>query len=162
LIAGPAAGEVARMVTEDALRLRETTASAMPSHTRTLTRSTLVSIAATASEFVLLPVLVNLLHVSEAICYAAVQFVAQAITFTCNKYWAFDAAQVGSLHGQGVKSLLVFGGSLALNTALPSFGSYVLHLPPVGAFAISQVVVYLSWNYPMNRYWVFRRPREPR
>jgi hypothetical protein len=53
--------------------------------------------------------------------------------------------------------MVVFGGSLALNTALPSLGSYVLHITPVASFAISQVIVYLSWNYPMNRWWVFAR-----
>jgi len=44
-----------------------------------------------------------------------------------------------------------------LNTAIPSFLTYRLHVEPVLAFIGSQIVVYLVWNYPGNRYWVFRR-----
>jgi putative flippase GtrA len=44
-----------------------------------------------------------------------------------------------------------------LNTAIPSFLSYRLHVEPVVAFIISQVAVYAAWNYPGNRYWVFKR-----
>jgi putative flippase GtrA len=131
----------------------------MPSHARTLTRATIASIVATSSEFALLPLLVHVAHAPAWVAYAGVQFVAQAITFLLNKYWAFEAGRVGTVAGQGAKSLAVFGGSLGLNTALPSLGSYVLHAPPVAAFAVSQVLVYLAWNYPMNRFWVFRRAR---
>jgi putative flippase GtrA len=134
------------------------TAPPTPSHARALTKTTIASIIATALEmFVLLPLLVHVLHVRPWLSYAAVQFAANAITFLLYKYWAFDAAQLGSLQRQYLKQLVIFGGSLALNTAIPSLFSYRLHLEPVLAFAISQVIVYLAWNYPGNRYWVFRR-----
>jgi putative flippase GtrA len=128
-----------------------------PGHARALTKTTIASILATAVEFVLLPILVHVLHVRPWVAYASVQFVANAISFALYKYWAFEAAQVGTLRGQYLKQLLIFAGSLALNTAIPSLLSYRLHLEPVLAFAISQVLVYLGWNYPGNRYWVFRR-----
>ncbi|HEX4457087.1 MAG TPA: GtrA family protein [Polyangia bacterium] len=128
-----------------------------PSHARTLTRSTIASIAATASEFILLPILVHVLHVREWIAYSSVQFVANAISFLLYKYWAFEAAEIGNVRTQYAKQLLIFAGSLVLNTAIPSFFSYRLHLEPVLAFLISQVVVYIGWNYPGNRYWVFKR-----
>ena len=129
----------------------------MPSHARSLTRSTVGSILATGSEFVMLPILIHVLHVWPWLSYALVQFVATAITFAINRYWAFEAAR-GSVAGQTLRYALVFGGSLGLNTLLPSLGHYHLHLQPVLAFAISQVLVYGAWNYPMNRYFVFRRP----
>jgi putative flippase GtrA len=129
----------------------------MPSHARALTRSTLGSLLATASEFLFLPVLIHLLHIAPYIAYAVVQFIATAITFVLNRYWAFEASRAGSMAGQGLRYGLVFGGSLALNTGLPSLLHYHLHLQPVLAFAISQVVVYCAWNYPLNRYFVFRR-----
>lgn len=132
-------------------------ASAAPSHTRTITRSTIASIAATASEFVLLPILVHVLHVRHWIAYGSVQFVANAISFLLYKYWAFEAAKIGDVRTQYIKQLVIFAGSLCLNTAIPSFFSYRLHLEPVLAFLISQVFVYLCWNYPGNRYWVFKR-----
>ncbi len=129
----------------------------MPSHARALGKSTIASIAATATEFPLLALLVHVLHLPAWVGYGAVQFVATLVTFLLNKYWVFEAGQVGTLHGQGAKSVVVFGGSLALNTALPSLMSYSANVTPVLAFAISQVTVYLAWNYPMNRFWVFRR-----
>jgi putative flippase GtrA len=128
-----------------------------PSHARALTKSTLASIVATGVEFALLPLLVHLVHVRPWIAYAAVQFVANAISFTLYKYWAFEAAHVGSMRAQYLKQLFIFAGSLVLNTAIPSLLSYRMHLEPVLAFAISQVIVYLGWNYPGNRYWVFKR-----
>ena len=128
-----------------------------PSHARTLTRSTIASIVATASEFALLPILVHVLHVRAWIGFASVQFVANAITFLLYKYWAFDAADIGRIEVQYAKQLVIFGGSLSLNTAISSLLSYRMHFEPVLAFAISQVIVYIAWNYPGNRYWVFKR-----
>jgi putative flippase GtrA len=127
------------------------------SHFGTLTKSTIASVAATASEFAILPVLVHVLHVRQWIAFASVQFVANAITFLLYKYWAFDAADLGRVERQYVKQLAIFAGSLVLNTAIPSYLSYRLHVEPVLAFGISQVIVYLGWNYPGNRYWVFKR-----
>jgi putative flippase GtrA len=104
-----------------------------------------------------LPLLVHVAHVAPWICYAAVQFVANAISFLLYKYWAFDAREIGDVRVQYIKQLVIFAGSLVLNTGIPSLLSYRAHLEPVLAFAISQVIVYLSWNYPGNRYWVFKR-----
>lgn len=126
-------------------------------HFRTLTRSTIASVIATGTEFALLPILVHVLHVRDWVAFASVQFVANAITFLLYKYWAFDAANVGRLHAQYARQLVVFAGSLVLNTAIPSALTYRLHLEPVLAFAISQLLVYVAWNYPGNRYWVFRQ-----
>ncbi len=132
-------------------------AASPPSHVRTLTRSTIASIAATGSEFALLPILVHVVHVRAWLAYSSVQFMANAISFLLYKYWAFEAAEIGDVRAQYAKQLVIFAGSLVLNTAIPSFFSYRLHVEPVLAFLISQVVVYLAWNYPGNRYWVFKR-----
>ncbi|HZS36252.1 MAG TPA: GtrA family protein [Polyangia bacterium] len=130
-----------------------------PSHAKALTRSSVASLLATGVEFALLPLLVHVLHVAPWASYAGVQFIANAISFSLYKYWAFEAGDYGSLRVQYIKQLIIFGGSLLLNTAIPSLLSYRLHVEPVLSFAISNVVVYLGWNYPGNRYWVFRRPR---
>ena len=132
----------------------------MKEHIRALSRATLRDIAsciATATEIGLLWLLVHPLHVPRWIAFWVVQFYCNAATFLLYKYWAFDAADWAALRTQYVKQLVIFGGSLALNTAIPSVLSYRLHLEPVIAFIGSQVVVYLAWNYPGNRYWVFRR-----
>ena len=125
------------------------------SHVRTMGRGAVASIIATAAEFALLPVLVHVANLAAWLSYLLVQFVANAISFTLYKYWAFEAAETGSLKIQYVKQLVIFAGSLGLNTLLPSLMSYRLHVEPVLAFAISTVLVYVAWNYPGNRYWVF-------
>jgi putative flippase GtrA len=131
--------------------------SGLPGHATTLTRATICSIAATAVEFALLPVLVHVFGVAHWVSYGLVQFVANAITFLSYKYWAFEAGDRGSMQAQYARQLLVFAGSFVLNVAIPSFLSYRLKVEPVLAFAISTAIVYLGWNYPGNRYFVFRR-----
>lgn len=128
-----------------------------PSHARALTKSTIASLIATGTEFVILAVLVHPLKLPAWAGYISVQFVANAISFLLYKYWAFEAAEYGSLRIQYLKQLVVFAGSLGLNTGISSLLSYRFHLEPVLSFAISNVFVYLGWNYPGNRYWVFKR-----
>jgi len=91
------------------------------------------------------------------VAFWVVQFYCNAATFLLYKYWAFDAGELGKLRTQYVKQLVIFAGSLALNTAIPSLLTYRFHVEAVLAFIASQVVVYLAWNYPGNRYWVFKR-----
>jgi putative flippase GtrA len=93
--------------------------------------------------------------VASAIAFAAVQLVGTCLTFLANKYWAFDAATTGRGPHEAAKSAAVFAGSFALNIALPSAGAYFLRMRPTIAFTVSQIVVGLGWNYPMNRWWVF-------
>jgi putative flippase GtrA len=121
-----------------------------------LSRATMVSIAATALEFLILPSAGRLLPYWAA--FAAVQVVANLVTFLSYKYWAFEAAQVGTLGRQYARQSLVFGGSWLFNVVFPSLLTYGAGLGLRTAFAISNVFVYLLWNYPLNRWWVFREP----
>ena len=120
-----------------------------------LSRATLVSIGATGLEFLILPGLVRVIPSWAA--FASVQIVANLVTFLLYKYWAFDAAHRGTIGQQYAKQTIVFGGSWLLNTGIPSLLTYRAGLGPVLAFALSNVFVYLAWNYPLNRYWVFER-----
>lgn len=124
---------------------------------RSLSRATIASGIATATEIGLLWVLVHPLRVPRWIAFWAVQFYCNAATFLLYKYWAFDDAHLDRLHKQYAKQLVIFGGSLVLNTLIPSLLSYRLHIEAVIAFIVSQLIVYLGWNYPGNRYWVFKR-----
>ena len=122
---------------------------------RSLSRATIVSIGATGLEFLILPAAVRL--VPKWVAFAGVQVVANLVTFLLYKYWAFDAAKLGSLHRQYARQSVVFGGSWVFNTAIPSLLSYGMGLGPRLAFALSNIVVYLAWNYPLNRSWVFHQ-----
>jgi putative flippase GtrA len=129
----------------------------MKEHVRTLSRATIASGVATATEIGLLWLLVHPLHVHRWIAFWVVQFYCNAVTFLLYKYWAFEARDIGRAGTQYAKQLVIFAGSVVLNTALPSLLTYRFHLEPVLSFVISQVVVYLAWNYPGNRYWVFKK-----
>jgi putative flippase GtrA len=121
-------------------------------------RSSIASVVALVVELGLVQ-LADFLHIEPWISYAAVQFLGTVMTFAGNKYWAFEASGSGRTAAEGTRAIIVFGGSFLFNTGLSSVGSYVLHLPPVLAFLGSQAVVWLCWNYPMNRWWVF--PHRP-
>ncbi len=79
--------------------------------------------------------------------------------FTINRYWAFEAHGV-SMWWQFARVLPVQAGS----TGLQTLGVWLF----VGALGvrlwISKLVVaslvYLCWNYPMNRFFVFARKIE--
>nr|HEX4316329.1 GtrA family protein [Kofleriaceae bacterium] len=127
---------------------------AWTNHFRTMIKSSVTSLLVVGVE-VLLIELLSLVNVPEIVSYAAVQIIGTCLTFLGNKFWVFEAGRTGSVFAEGAKAIAVFGGSLVLNTALPSIGSYWLGAPPVPSFLVSQVVVYLAWNYPLNRWWVF-------
>lgn len=127
-------------------------------HLRTLIRSSIASLVSLAIELGLVQ-LFDVLRVEPVISYVVVLILGTIMTFAGNKYWAFEASQTGRTVTEGSRALVVFGGSFVLNTALSSFGSYVVHLKPVLAFLGSQAVVWLGFNYPLNRWWVFRQPQ---
>jgi putative flippase GtrA len=120
-----------------------------------LSRATIVSIVVTGLEFVALAGLVRLMP--KWVAFASVQIIANLGTFFSYKYWAFGA-RGGSAAVQYARQTVVFGGSWLFNTGIASLLSYRFGVGPVPAFAISNVVVYLGWNYPLNRWWVFHEP----
>lgn len=118
-----------------------------------ISRAAIVSTFATGLEFAVLPGAVRV--TPRWLAFALVQVLANLVTFLLYKHWAFDAGRRGSARRQYLRQSLVFGGSWLLNVAFPSLLTYRLGVGPVAAFAISNVFVYLGWNYPLNRLWVF-------
>lgn len=125
-------------------------------HLRVLVRSSIASLISLGIELLLVQVL-DFFRVEPLISFVIAQILGTVMTFLGNKYWAFEAKHTGKTVTEGSRALIVFGGSFVFNTALSSFGSYILHIPAVLAFLGSQAIVYLAWNYPMNRWWVFPR-----
>ena len=121
-----------------------------------LARSVVVSLAVFVVELAGVAAF-DAVGIASATAFAAVQILGTCLTFLANKYWAFDAATTGRGPREAARSAAVFAGSFALNIALPSAGTYVLRLRPTIAFTVSQIIVGLGWNYPMNRSWVFAK-----
>jgi putative flippase GtrA len=132
--------------------------------TTTLGRSVVTSIFTTALDFGTMMGLAQL-----GVDYRVATFLGTVVgflaNFTINRYWAFEA-HGSSVWWQFVRVLPVQVGS----TALQTLGVWLF----VGALGIrlwiSKLVVaslvYLCWNYPMNRFFVFRKkieaaPAEP-
>lgn len=122
----------------------------------TLVRSIAVSLTVFAIELAGVAAL-DAVGTAAPICFAVVQLVGTLVSFMSNKYWAFGARDTGRGYIEGARSTVVFAGSFVLNIGLPSVGTYVLRLAPAVAFTASQIVVGLSWNFPLNRWWVFDR-----
>ena len=118
-------------------------------------RSVLASIFSTGVDFGTLIALVELVHLDYKIATFIGTIVGFLTNFTINRIWAFEATS-GHLGWQFVRVLPVQAGS----TALQTFGVWVFDqfvgLRYWVAKIVVSVLVYLCWNYPMNRFWVFR------
>ncbi|HET9990450.1 MAG TPA: GtrA family protein [Kofleriaceae bacterium] len=127
--------------------------------TRTFARSIVTSIFSTAVDFATLLGLTQI--VDYRIATAIGTIVGFLTNFTINRYWAFEAKE-GALHWQFVRVLPVQAGSTLWQTLgmWLAVGSIGLHLTV--AKIIVSAVVYLIWNYPMNRHFVFGgKPAQP-
>lgn len=122
---------------------------------RTLLRSMLTSAVATASDFVT----AHALHGVQVPATAATVLgcmVGGCVAFGLNRNWAFYARD-GRKRTQVVRFLFVWATSALLNAA----GVGLLLLPGGGQFThawvMTRAAVYLGWNYPLLRWFVFRR-----
>jgi putative flippase GtrA len=128
--------------------------------TRTsLGRSILTSIFTTALDFGTLMGLVELAHVDYRVATFIGTVVGFLANFTINRQWAF-AATSGPLHWQFVRLLPVQAGSTLLQTGGVWLFDAVFDLRYWVAKIAVSALVYLGWNYPMNRFWVYRRAIE--
>ena len=76
--------------------------------------------------------------------------------FTINRFWAF-AATHGALHWQFMRVLPVQAGSTGLQTVGVWVFDRFVGLRYWAAKIVVSALVYLCWNYPMNRFFVFGR-----
>lgn len=124
----------------------------------TASRASIVAITATAVETLVLHF--GLSHVLPKWAgFALVQIIGNAATFFTYKYWVFEASRRGSTTRQYLRQIVVFGGTWTLNTAFPSLLHYRFGMLPAAAFALSCAIFYVTWSYPLNRWWVFRGMR---
>src|SRR5262249_26806732 len=128
--------------------------------TRTsLGRSILTSIFTTALDFGTLMGLVELVHVDYVIATFIGTIVGFLANFTINRYWSFEATQ-GAVQWQFVRILPVQAGSTGLQTLGVWIFDRFFGFSYWAAKIVVSTLVYLGWNYPMNRFWVFRRAIE--
>ena len=131
----------------------------MPKLTRTFARSIVTSIFSTGVDFGTLMGL-TALGVDYKLATALGTITGFLTNFAINRYWAFEASE-DALHWQFVRVLPVQAGSTLWQT-LGVWGAVEL----VGlklwlAKLVVAALVYLGWNYPMNRHFVFGKKPSP-
>ena len=127
-------------------------------HRVAFTRNAQTSLLTTALDFGALMLLVEIFGVNYVLATWIVTIVGALSNFAINRSWAF-ADSDGRAHWQLARFVPVQAGSSLLQTAgvwfLTGFGG----LPYLGSKLAVSVTVFLGWNYPLNRFFVFRRPR---
>lgn len=111
------------------------------------------SALSTATDFAL----ASSLHAAGATPWLATFFGCVAgggVTFGLSRHWTFRATG-GKALPQLLRFLFVWGTSALLNSAgvpavLPWVGSFTL------AWLLVRAAVYLGWNYPLSRWFVFQ------
>jgi putative flippase GtrA len=125
---------------------------------RTFTRSALTSILTTSLDFAVLAALVELGHVGSTLATFIGTVVGSSSNFAINRVWAFRTD--GAAGPQAARYVASQLGSAILHTS----GVWLLVRLDV-RYLIAKVVVavaaYLVWNYPMNRWFVFRYGQAP-
>lgn len=117
-------------------------------------RSVVVSVLATASDFVVAALLASASVPASAATFLGCG-VGGLVAFLVNRGWAFRS------RGHRGAELLRFIGVWATSALLNSGGVGWLTQAGVGfmyAWPIVRGLVYSGWNYPLLRWFVFRRP----
>ena len=125
---------------------------------KSFVRNTLVSIFTTALDFAVLVGLVEIFGVNYVVATFLGTAVGAISNFTINRFWSFEATH-GAAHWQLVRFLPVQAGSTVLHTGGVWIFTSRVGLPYLVSKLVVATLVYLCWNYPMNRYWVFPRAR---
>ncbi len=127
----------------------------------TFSRSALTSTFTTALDFGTLTALVELGHVNYVLATWVGTVVGSLSNFAINRVWAFDARDRPRA-GQFMRFIAVQAAASFLHTAGVWVFTRFLGLPYQVSKAVISLLVYLGWNYPMNRWFVFRRPAKDR
>lgn len=119
----------------------------------TLIRHQLAALGATAVDFAVMFVLVELGMASPSVATLLGASVGASTNFTLGRRYTFPGAQ-GSVVGQVVRYSLVAGASALLN-AVGVWALGRLGVPYGGARLATALVVSVAWNFPMHRAFVF-------
>lgn len=126
---------------------------------RQLARHHAAAITATAIDYLVMVLCVERagLHAVAATPIAA--FAGAVVSFVMNRWLTYKTVDLPASH-QAWRYALVSLVSLGLNTAGEYFFHVVVRIEYLLARVITSVIVSNAWNYPMQRYFVFARPRQ--
>ena len=121
------------------------------------------STAASAVDVIALLVLARTTHLAAGVAAALACVLGGAVNFALNRTWVFadDAPSARGTRGGNplrqlaLYSLLVVIGGALLGGAVVQLATVTLGLSLLAAKAVSAVLVFVGWNYPVASFVVF-------
>ena len=123
---------------------------------RVLARHQVASGVATAADFALMTLLVELGAVAPATATLAGAFLGAFINFTLNRRYTFKTAEQSSARTEALRYGVVSAASAILNAGGEYIGTRWLDGPYLLVRVVVSVAVSLGWNLPLHRSWVFQ------
>ncbi len=118
-------------------------------------RYNVVAIIATATDFSIFILLSNFTQIWYVTATFASAVCGGIVSFILNRNWAFMSKD-GKLSNQALKYILIWNGSIVLNTA----GLYLIvetsHIDEVIAKVLVAIVVGVGFNFLMYKYFIFK------
>jgi putative flippase GtrA len=101
----------------------------------------------------------ELLHIHYTISIAIGGIIGAVVNFSVNRYWTFDSnkASQSPVGAQLIKFIFVVAGSIALKSSGTYLFNNWLHIDYKIGRIIVDIIVSLSFNYVLQKYWVFRK-----
>lgn len=125
-----------------------------------LLRSVTSAFAATGADFLVVTVLVSLAGLMPWWATAVGCAVGAVINFTINRRWAFERSEV-NVELQAGRYVFVSGLSLALNAGGVAVLLLLPNLDYRIAWLLARGAVFLFWNFPLHRDYVFAKVSGP-
>lgn len=122
---------------------------------RTLARHQAASLVATAADFGAMMLLVELAHLRPALATLGGATFGALVNFTMGRLWVFGA-RGDAVASQGARYAIVSGGSALLNAAGEQLLAGFLRVPYVAARVVVAIAVSVAWNFPLQKFFVFR------
>jgi putative flippase GtrA len=123
-------------------------------------RHNLAAIVATAVDYSVMVLLVELARFQPVGATAVGAFCGAVTNFTLGRVFTYRVTDAPVV-GQTLRYALVSGAGLGLNALGEFLFSTVLGLQYLVARVITSIVVSTGWNYPMQRFFVFSRRIAP-
>lgn len=103
----------------------------------------------------------EVLHIHYTISIAIGGIIGAVLNFSVNRYWTFNRnnASTSPVGMQLVKFIFVVAGSIALKSSGTYLFTTWLKLDYKITRIIVDIIVSLSFNYVLQKYWVFRKPK---
>jgi putative flippase GtrA len=115
----------------------------------------LASIVATAVDYSMMIIMVSVVGLTAVEGTVIGAATGASVNFTMGRYFTFRASH-GRAEGQAFRYVLVSAASLGWNALGEHLLAVVLGLHYVIARLITGTLVSFLWNYPLQRYFVFK------